>query len=829
MLVCISAVAFAQSIPTSVSYQGKLTNMGIPVPDGTHQVQFKLYSTTTGKPAFWTSGVQDVQTVRGLFTTEIGPLMASHLAGKTDIHLEVLAGNPLEPMTPRMKFQSVPFALQSSSLQLTTGAAAGKVLTSDASGNATWQNAATYTSGSGLALSNNQFSIATSGVATVMLADSSVTTAKISATGASANKALIYNGSSVVWGNPAASGLVLPISTTTAYSTHPFIITNTGAGTAGLFIVDNDSNANYALGATSINKSGGAAVFQIYNSSNAYAAVRAITSGVSKAGHFTISNSSNYNAAVHAETNGGGPAIIGHAGTGLAGEFIGKLKTTNIQVIDGATVGKILTSDASGNATWQQVGTGSISTSGASTNQALIYNGTNVVWGNPKAASLSLPYDDSVSSSSPAMSLTNTGTGDGIKIGITNTSNTSSGIYIEKYGGGAAIAPSALGNGTAISAYTRDGTIANMTIDSTTNPNTALTLTHKGTGRGAQFTINNSSSNSAAVFAATSGIASALEATATGNGSAGYFNASNTSNTEAAVYVNHNGNGPAIKTISNNGYAGEFLAEGTSGGGIYARTRGGMAGEFRIENATNYSTVVHAETKGLGRAGHYLISNTLSYAPSLTAETNGRGAAGLFLIKNSSNSATSLYAETNGSGPAIAGSTSGSGAGIRGETTGSAWAGYFWGRGASSNGVYISAPSGNVGLQVASGTKNAVVATSDGARLMYTEESTEVWFTDYGFGKLENGRVTVTIDPKFAETVTLTEPYHVFVQLNDPESEGVAVTNKTSTGFDVVELRHGKSNADFSYRIVAKRKGYETDRMKRSPSADNDPNLYPGK
>jgi len=47
---------------------------------------------------------------------------------------------------------------------------------------------------------------------------------------------------------------------------------------------------------------------------------------------------------------------------------------------------------------------------------------------------------------------------------------------------------------------------------------------------------------------------------------------------------------------------------------------------------------------------------------------------------------------------------------------------------------------------------------------LYTEESTEVWFTDCGFGKLERARARVLLDPGFAQTIAAEEPYHVFVQ-----------------------------------------------------------------
>jgi hypothetical protein len=39
------------------------------------------------------------------------------------------------------------------------------------------------------------------------------------------------------------------------------------------------------------------------------------------------------------------------------------------------------------------------------------------------------------------------------------------------------------------------------------------------------------------------------------------------------------------------------------------------------------------------------------------------------------------------------------------------------------------------------------------------------------------------------------------------------VSKETPAGFEVHELRGGKSSVDFDYRIVARRRGYETVRL----------------
>jgi hypothetical protein len=166
--------------------------------------------------------------------------------------------------------------------------------------------------------------------------------------------------------------------------------------------------------------------------------------------------------------------------------------------------------------------------------------------------------------------------------------------------------------------------------------------------------------------------------------------------------------------------------------------------------------------------------------------------------------------------------TSGSTSGVSGAVASpDGWAGKF----ASDvgNGVYISVPAGKAGLNVVAGTKNAVVSTPSGARLLYSEEATEVLFADYGFGRLVNGSISVEIDATFAATVDLTRPYHVFLQAYGPNE--LFVMDRTETGFSVRSSGTG-DDQEFSYRIVAVRRGYQGHRMELAPWADADANLH---
>lgn len=137
-----------------------------------------------------------------------------------------------------------------------------------------------------------------------------------------------------------------------------------------------------------------------------------------------------------------------------------------------------------------------------------------------------------------------------------------------------------------------------------------------------------------------------------------------------------------------------------------------------------------------------------------------------------------------------------------------------------SNGVYgdaSNAPNswgvfsyGNFG---ATGSKSAVVALPDDRVVaLYTVESPENWFEDFGSGELKNGVATIKLDTTFAQTVSPEAGYHVFLTPKG-DCDGLYVGQETATGFQVRELHRGKSNVAFDYRIVAKRKGLESIRL----------------
>lgn len=124
------------------------------------------------------------------------------------------------------------------------------------------------------------------------------------------------------------------------------------------------------------------------------------------------------------------------------------------------------------------------------------------------------------------------------------------------------------------------------------------------------------------------------------------------------------------------------------------------------------------------------------------------------------------------------------------------------------------------GNMAATGTKSAMVTTEPfGERLIYCVESPEVWFEDVGKATLDEGEVEVVFESVFASIVNLEIDYHVFTTPQCQEPVLLFITEKKATGFKVkgVGLDGNPIQCDFDYRIVAKRLGFENERL-REPS-----------
>jgi len=140
----------------------------------------------------------------------------------------------------------------------------------------------------------------------------------------------------------------------------------------------------------------------------------------------------------------------------------------------------------------------------------------------------------------------------------------------------------------------------------------------------------------------------------------------------------------------------------------------------------------------------------------------------------------------------------------------------------SGYGVYYVGGLGGTGMMT------SVVRTSKGPTGLGVHTTAGDWVEDFGEGKLAKGRVHIDLDPIFLETVKIDDDHSllVFIQPQDPTCNGLSVI-PGKTGFDVVELLNGTSDASFAFRVIAKRRGFEERRLEVIEAAREDPYLYP--
>src|SRR5579872_2811516 len=250
----------------------------------------------------------------------------------------------------------------------------------------------------------------------------------------------------------------------------------------------------------------------------------------------------------------------------------------------------------------------------------------------------------------------------------------------------------------------------------------------------------------------------------------------------------------------------------------------GVWGSSQEGNGVFGASSTGAGTSGQSSTGDGIYGTSLNgagiYGVSLNAngvygegqDGNGSGGAGVYAFGQ--NTAAGVFSTTSGTGAAVVG--------INNTSSGEASSTAYLLNAAPFSGIVLYAGGSTTGawcdIQVAgnltcSGDKSVAVPTPDQHWVkLYSVESPENWFEDFGSGNLESGRVIVQLEPNFRETVNPSLDYHVFLTPRG-ECEGLYVASMTANSFEVRELHHGKSSVPFDYRIVAKRKDYENIRM----------------
>jgi hypothetical protein len=108
--------------------------------------------------------------------------------------------------------------------------------------------------------------------------------------------------------------------------------------------------------------------------------------------------------------------------------------------------------------------------------------------------------------------------------------------------------------------------------------------------------------------------------------------------------------------------------------------------------------------------------------------------------------------------------------------------------------------------------KSAVVRHPDGTlRRLHTLESPDSWFEDFGRAEVVQGHARVELDGDFAALIDA-DDYHVYLTA-EGDSNGLYVSSRTPREFEVREQGNGASKLPFSYRVVARRKDVQSERL----------------
>jgi hypothetical protein len=189
LALLVMSGALAQGVTQAFTYQGFLRQGGAPLTNPSQQMTFRIYDALTGGTLLWNSGVLTVNVNNGLFTVQLNAPASVWTGAERFLEIQVGATT----LSPRVRLNPTPYAntstllnmfqsgnsnpdrmvithspafanwglqyrdsddsfhflgsgvsrlsinLGTGVLQYPLGAAAGRVLTSDASGNASWQ------------------------------------------------------------------------------------------------------------------------------------------------------------------------------------------------------------------------------------------------------------------------------------------------------------------------------------------------------------------------------------------------------------------------------------------------------------------------------------------------------------------------------------------------------------------------------------------------------------------------------------------------------------------------------------------------------------------
>jgi len=611
-LVLLIATRTDAEIPRTLSYQGIYTDtLGTPKPDGVYGFTFRLYETGSGGSAVWTQ-TKSLDVRRGLFHTVLGDAIpfGGGVGFDRQYWLSLQPGSDPE-LAPRIPLTSTGYSIRS--------------IKSDTSVYALNAPAQAFVDSARIAgtIPDNSVTsnkIANNAVTSLKIADGSISTAKLLDDAVTSTK--IADGAVAtvdIADNAVTSGKIRPAQVVKSLNSLRDNITLSAAGGASI------TSSGDSIIITAGSGGGGTGVQSLQNTNNT----------------MDIVNPTGPTVTVNIKNSG----------------------VTATQLADNSvTTNKILSA---------AVTPVKINSTGATGGQALTFDGSTVVWGNP-SASLSLPYSGLGSASGngqAAFNITNT-SASGANYGVLGQANSTTlnaaGVRGVGNGTGQVIGV----EGVALSGTSGTGVVG------------------RGSATGAYFeTSSNSGVGAYGVATAPNGNAYGLQGQTASSSGRGVFGlATATIGGTSGLYG---------QSASTDGAGVSGLATATSGStyglfGQSASTGGkGVFGATTATSGTNYGVWGQSVSPdGQGVRGVASSTTGITYGVSgLSASTSGTGVLG------------SAIATTGSTYGVLGQSASNAGSGVRGEASNSTGTAYgVSGSSVSSGGagVYGDGPSRGV-------------------------------------------------------------------------------------------------------------------------------------
>ena len=123
LLAVLLVTAAALALPLEMNYQGKITDPGGVAVDGPVDITFRIYDVSTGGTALWSESHSGVDLNNGLFDVILGGSSPLDLAFDTQYWIEIEVEG--EPLTPREPLTGVPYAFRAGLADSVVGGGGG--------------------------------------------------------------------------------------------------------------------------------------------------------------------------------------------------------------------------------------------------------------------------------------------------------------------------------------------------------------------------------------------------------------------------------------------------------------------------------------------------------------------------------------------------------------------------------------------------------------------------------------------------------------------------------------------------------------------------------